>query len=101
MCPEEWLVGTHLVPAHKQLWLWVFEEATHIRWEREERKQVGKEGEEKILPEKFPKALTWNLSSLYLHLGPVPSTLPLSHQTKTPDSSLSYPHRRKVPPAPS
>jgi hypothetical protein len=48
MSPEEWLVGTHLVPANKQLWLWILEEATHIRWKREGRVQVGKQGGEML-----------------------------------------------------
>lgn len=34
MRPKEWLVGSHLVPAHQQLWFWIFEEATNIRWRR-------------------------------------------------------------------
>lgn len=47
MSPKEWLVGTHLVPADKQLWFWVLEEATHIRWER--RSSRLKKGKQEVL----------------------------------------------------
>lgn len=46
MCPEEWLVGTHLVPTDEELWPWVLEEATHVSWKG---RKVGKEGEGGLL----------------------------------------------------
>lgn len=103
MCPEEWLVGTHLVPAHKQLWLWIFEETAHIRWGRGGRKEVGKQGEKRAATYELPQAPPSTLSSLFvpgscaLYLAPLPPNqdaqfLPLSPPQKESPTSPKLRH---------
>lgn len=99
MCPEEWLVSTHLVPAHKQLWLWIFEEATHIRWRGEGGNRLQKRVKEGCCL-RSPPRLHPGLSAVCSCLGFIPSTSPSPAKPRPPNPPTSLPPQKESPTSP-